>query len=685
MRRNVGNGSARSPASGRNRRIPRVWTITTLANGWVVSTTFVSSIGRIRRLSRCVMARPMSLSFLERLTRGPLLCDGAMGTELYDRGVRTREPLELASLTYPEVVRGIHLDYLRSGAELIETNTFGANAVKLASAGLEDQGEEINRAAAALAQEARRLLGQTVWIAGAMGPLGREGEWFGALDSATGHNAFAQQAAALADAGVDLFILETFPSLAELKLAVNAVRSVSGLPIVAQLTFTEEGITPGGETPEEAIAGLEGLPIAAAGCNCSVGPELLRRVVERMANVSPLPISALPNAGLPTYKDGRLQYSASPEYFAEQARQMALSGAVLLGGCCGTTPTHIAQVRDALRSVGRLRKAAPRTPLPPRQAPPLPPQKPEETGLAARLARGEFVVTAELSPPRGFDIADTLEKLRAIAGHLSAVNVADSPRAQGRMSALATCSLIQSRLGLETVMHMAIRHRNLLALHSDLLGAHALGVRNIFAVMGDVPVTGDYPQATAVSDITTSGLIKLIAGFNRGYDANQRPIEQPTSFFIGAALDLMAQDMDRELRVLERKVAAGANFLLTQPVYDPEALERVASRLGGFPLPLLLGVLPLRSLRHAQFLHHEVPGIVIPSAIFERLERAGETRAAAGIAVSQELITAVHDRIAGVYFMPPFGRYEVVTDTLQGLQLPGLNAPDRTHNSLDAV
>ncbi|MCI0888491.1 MAG: bifunctional homocysteine S-methyltransferase/methylenetetrahydrofolate reductase [Chloroflexi bacterium] len=612
----------------------------------------------------------MPLSFTERLAHGPLLCDGAMGTQLYERGVED-DPLDLANLTHPDVVKAVHLDYLRAGAEVIQTNTFGANALRLAAAGVEGQVEEINRAAVAIAEQARRLVGQRIWIAGGIGPLGRDSSPFGALDSATGHNAFAQQAAALADAGVDLFILETFASLPELRLAVAAVRSVSPLPIVAQMTFDAEGVTPGGDTPEEVAEALGELDLAAFGANCSVGPDLIRDVVERMARVAELPISAQPNAGLPAYVDGRIEYSADPAYFSDAARQIAVAGARLLGGCCGTTPEHIAKLRDALRGVEAARPAAVSKPARPAATPSAAAPEPSATGLAELLAAGEFVVTAELAPPRGFDAAASLDKLRPIVGTVHAINVTDSPRAQGRMSALAMCSLVQSKLGVETIMHMSLRHRNLLALHSELLGAHALGVRNVFTVMGDVPLGGDYPQATAVSDITASGLIKLMAGFNQGVDANGRALEGPTSFFIGAALNLNAPDLDRELRVLERKVAAGAHFLLTQPVYEPETVERAAERLGGFPLPVLLGVLPLRSERHARFLHNEVPGISVPDAVFERLATAGDGAAAEGIAVSQELLRAVRGRIAGVYFMPPFGRYEVVGETLAGLDLTG--------------
>ena len=401
------------------------------------------------------------------------------------------------------------------------------------------------------------------------------------------------------------------------------------------------------------------------------GPEAFLQVIERMARVATVPLVAQPNAGFPAYVGGKLTYSAGPAYVAERARRMAETGAVLLGGCCGTTPEHTAAIRDALKGAAtpkaRRGTAAKRSPRP--TPPPSP--APTETGLGERLRQGKFVVTMEVDPPRGFDISTILDKLRGVAGSVHVVNIADSPRAQGRMSALAACGLVQGRMGLETVMHMAIRHRNLLALHSDLLGAHALGVRNVFAVMGDVPHTGDYPQATAVSDVTTSGLIGLIAGFNRGVDANDRPIDQPTSFLIGCALNLTAPDMDRELRVLERKVKAGAHFLLTQPVYDPEVVERVAQRLGGFPVPLLLGVLPLRTLRHAQFLHHEVPGITIPPEVFERLERASDP-AGEGLAISQELLQAIHGRVAGAYFIPPFERYQIVAETLAGVDIPGL-------------
>ena len=375
---------------------------------------------------------------------------------------------------------------------------------------------ELNRAGVALAKEAARLHGQQVWIAGSMGPLAPEKLGLEALGAGAAQQIFAEQAAALAEAGADLLILETFGSLAQLRLAVAAAKSAAGLPVIAQLTFNDDGLTRDGDSPEDAAAALSAEDVIAIGANCSVGPYAAGRALERMAEASDLPLSWQPNAGLPTYEERRLRYTASPAYFADLAREAVRSGAAVLGGCCGTTPEHVTAMRDAVRGVASARtQSAPRRPARPAAKPEaLPP-----TTLASRLERGEFVVTVELSPPRGFDIGPALDKLRSSAGLVDAVNVSDNPLAQGRMSALATSSLVQSRLGVETIMHLAIRHRNLLALHSDLLGAHALGVRNVFTVMGDAPLTGDYPSATAVSDVTASGLIRLIAGFNQGVDA----------------------------------------------------------------------------------------------------------------------------------------------------------------------
>lgn len=616
----------------------------------------------------------MATSFEDRLSLGPVLSDGAMGTQLYVQGgYDFNRSLDSLNVIGAGFVKAVHLDYISAGAEIITTNTFGASAPRLGAWGLADQFEEINRAGVRIAQEARRLSGQQVWIAGSMGPLGRQADLFGATAMSNAATAFRDQAKVLAEAGVDFILLETFLSIAEASEAILGIREATDLPIVAQMTFTEEGRTPIGDTPVEVAKAMGDAGVLAFGANCSVGPGPLVDVIEAMMPTATIPVIIQPNAGFAAYQQGRLVYGTSPSYMADMARRMVEAGATVVGGCCGTTPEHTAHIRDILRTPGLVSPArtspapAVRTREVARPAPALGP-----TNLAQRLSKGEFVVTMEVSPPRGFDIGPTLDKLRGVAGHVHAFNITDSPRAQGRMSALAACSLIQSRLGVETVFHIALRHRNLLALHGDLLGAHAVGARNIFAVMGDVPTTGDYPQATAVSDITTSGLIKLINGFNRGVDINGKAMEQPTEFLVGCAVDLNSANVDRELRTLERKLDAGANFLMSQPVYDPERVERFRQRLGGFPVPLLLGVLPLRSVRHAQFLHNEVPGIQISDDVIARLEAAGDAAAQEGTLIAREMLSAVHSTVAGAYFMPAFGQYDVVAETLADLALPGL-------------
>ncbi|MFQ5860758.1 MAG: bifunctional homocysteine S-methyltransferase/methylenetetrahydrofolate reductase [Dehalococcoidia bacterium] len=620
-------------------------------------------------------------SFLERLERGPVLGDGAVGTQLYARGGVTFDRcFDELNLSQPELVREIHLDYIRAGAEVIETNTFGANRFQLAAYGLATKVREINRQGVLLAREARNLGGRQVWIAGALGPLGKLLAPVGPLSAAHAREAFQEQAQSLMEAGVDLLILETFSDLREMREAVLAVQEMSDLPLIAQMTFTEDGTTAAGDSPAEIVRTLEELKVPVIGANCSVGSHLMLRVMEEMAQVSHTPLSAQPNAGFPAYVRGRFFYLSSPEYMAEHARRMVELGVSLVGGCCGTTPKHTAAMGEGLQGLPRppSRVAAGTAVLRERETPPPPPSAAERpTRLAAKLGR-EFVVTVEVNPPKGFDISDSLVGLDRLneSGLLDAVNVADSSRAQARMSALATCSLIQNRLGMETILHLATRHRNLVALHSELLGAHALGVRNIFAVMGDLPRIGDYPDATAVSDITASGLIRLVKSFNQGIGLTGRPLERPTSFFVGCALNMGADDLDRELRVLERKLEAGADFILTQPVYSPEVVERCWRRLGGFPVPVIMGVLPLRSSRHAEFLHNEVPGISVPEEVRQRMREAGDRSAEVGMALTLELVESVRDKVAGVYCIPPFERYEVVLEVLEGLKavVPGLHA-----------
>ena len=618
----------------------------------------------------------MEYTFYQRLSQGPILADGAMGTELHRRrNLGMDVCFEQLNLTAPDLVREVHLAYLEAGAEIIETNTFGANRVRLELHGLATNVQEINRRAVEIAQEAQQLTGQKVWIAGAVGPLGKPVAPLWPTFQAEAQATFREQIQALVESGIDLLMLETFPSLAELREAIAAAKSTGNIPVVAQLTFNQDGHTPAGDTPEEVAKALAPLGLAAIGANCSVGSEPMLRVIEAFAPIPTLvgtPLSALPNAGFPAYVDGRFVYFSSPAYMAEYAGRMLDAGATIVGGCCGTTPEHIAAMRAVLnkprkrRAVAQVQSGAATSDIATRDARPSAPAEP--TALAKKLGK-QFVVTVEVHPPRGFNVSDTLLQLRKLLGSVGvdAFNATDSPLAQGRMSALAMSTLIQTRLGVEAIMHIATRYRNLLALHADLLGAHALGVRNVFVFMGDPPSMGDYPQSVSFSDVTSSELIRLIRQANIGLDLTGRPMEEPTSFLVGCALNLAALDMDKELQSLERKVAAGADFIVTQAVFDPEAVERCYQRLGGFPLPVIMGVLPLRSLRHAEFLHNEVPQMVIPEGVRLRMREAGRKGAQAGVAIARELLEAVRPRIAGAYMIPAFGRYDVVAEVLEGL------------------
>ena len=608
----------------------------------------------------------MATPFAERLSQGILIADGAMGTELYSRGGHgLHHSLDSLNITNPNLVKAVHLDYISAGAEIITTNTYRSSAPILTSQGVGEQFNTINSSAVRIAKEARRLSGQQVWIAGSIGPSVKQTDLFGAISLSNISDTVQDQAEILANNGVDFILLETFPSLLEIREAISGVRKATDLPIVAQLTFMEDKQTPGGDAPLDVVSLLNETDVLSFGANCSVGPALLTEILETMISKANLPLIIQPNAGFGTYQNGRLVYGTSPEYMAEMASRMVEIGGAIIGGCCGTTPEHTAKIRDAVhvrepKKVFRSKNSIASTSTSKGNQK----QILEPTALSQSFKKGEFVVTLEVSPPRGFDFGPTLNKLRTVSNSVHAFNVTDSPRAQGRMSALAAASIIQGKLGKETILHLALRHRNLLALHGELLGAHALGARNIFTIMGDVPTAGDYPQATAISDVTPSGIIKILNGFNSGFDASGRSMEQATQFLVGAALDLNSTNIERELKNLDRKVNAGADFLMSQPVYDPEKVEIFKQRLGGFPVPLLLGVLPLRNARHAQFLHNEVPGITIPDQIIQRMGKAQGSTSEEGVAISQEIIKSVRPMISGIYFIPAFGQYETVNSVL---------------------
>lgn len=606
----------------------------------------------------------MTPAFRDRLEHGPLVCDGAMGTQLYARGIPFERCFDELNLSQPALVQAIHLDYIRSGADIIETNTFGANRVRLAEHNLQDQVKAINRRGAEIARQCTDSADQVVYVAGSVGPLGKPLEPYGSTSAAAARAAFEEQIEGLLDGGVDLLMLETFSDLREMEQAVAAARAVADVPLVAQMTFGEDGVTVRGDAPIQVVARLEALGVDVIGANCSVGPQPLLAVVEELAEVSNTPLSAQPNAGFPALVEGRFVYLSSPDYMAQYARRMVEAGAVIVGGCCGTTPAHIARLRDTVHDMRspELQRTAVTISFP-HERPGALADAPlrEPTRLSHRLGQ-EFVICVEIDPPKGFNLTSVIPKLNFLkeSGVVDTVNVADSPRAQARMSAAVMASLVQNRLGMETTLHIACRHRNLVAIHSELLGAHAMGVRNIFVVMGDPPRIGDYPDATAVSDIVPSGLIRLLKSFNQGVDMSGKPIEEPTSFFVGAAFNPTVDNLDRELRVLDKKVTNGADFLLTQPVYDPEDIERVLQRLGEFPVPVIMGVLPLYSQRHAEFLHNEVPGIHVPADVRQRMLEASGDTFDIGVEVARELLDAVRGRVHGAYVMPPFGRYDVV-------------------------
>jgi homocysteine S-methyltransferase len=611
--------------------------------------------------------------FLARLEQGVLLADGAMGTLLYARGVPFDQCFDELNLSRPEVIRQVHQDYLASGAELIETNTFGANRFKLAQHALAHRVAEINRAGAAVAREAASATGRQVFVAGSMGPIGRPMAPLGTVPPNEVREAYAEQAAALVEGGADVLILETFTDLSELLEAVRGVQDATVVPLIAQMTFTQEGKTILGHEPREIVRALEQLDVDVVGANCSVGSQGILDVLQQMASaVTHARLSAMPNAGFPAYVGGRYIYFSTPAYMAEYASQLAALGVRIIGGCCGTTPDHIAAMRSALaeptvRVPGEgisidVRPAQPVEPEPVAR-----PQTP--TTLAQKLGKA-FVVTVEIDPPRGVHDRRELDGCRRLKDiGVDAIDVADNPMARLRMSPWAMCARIQSEVGAETVLHFTTRDRNLVRLQSDLLAVHALGVRNVLVLRGDPPQMGDYPNATAVSDVKPSGLVRLIKEFNSGRDVAGNPIGTPTAFTVGVALNLAATDLDKEAKVLERKVAAGADFICTMPIYEPEALERFERLMGGLPRPTLVGVLPLVSYRHAEFLHNELPGFAVPAWVRDRMHLAADARQE-GIRVAHELVEAIRPRINGVYLVPSFGRFDAVLELVRLARQP---------------
>jgi len=660
----------------------------------------------------------MAHPFLERLARGPILADGAMGSLLRARGASPEQCLEELNLSQPDWVRDIHLAYIRAGSEIIESNTFGANRLRLADyAGLAIQVRALNFRGVKLAREAREISGSAVWVAGAVGPLGkRASQREDQLDITLAQDVYREQIGVLWEAGADLLVLETFSDLEELRAAVQVARETTDLPIVAQMSFGNEGVTATGSTPAEVAHELSALRVDLAGVNCSMGPARVLDAVAEMHRAEPsLRLSVMPNAGLPYRAGAQMVYPTAPHYFAQHVAAFVAAGGMVLGGCCGTTPAHIEAMRVALDGIrrrtppggaaaanvtaaaaaaaaaaipamaearGGLGLAAPaREPVPMVRASP-PPQPdslaaPEPSGLLQKLRAGKFVVSVEVDPPRGFNAEKMLEGARiAQARGADAVNVADSPMARVRMGALALCVLIQQQVGIETVLHCTTRDRSLMALQADLIGAHALGVRNIIALSGDPPSLGDQPDSTAVYDVDSIGLVRIISQFNEGKDRSGKPFGSRAAFTIAVACDPTRPDLAREVDRFQRKVSGGAHLAMTQPIYDPEVWRRFyelyVERHGAFPVPVLVGILPLQSYRHASFLHNEVPGITLPDSALARMERAGADGRTEGIKMAQELLLQMRamPAVQGVYLMPSFGRYEVACEVLDVIGAP---------------
>ncbi|HMC56205.1 MAG TPA: bifunctional homocysteine S-methyltransferase/methylenetetrahydrofolate reductase [Gemmatimonadaceae bacterium] len=606
--------------------------------------------------------------------------DGAMGTMLYSKGVFINQCYDELNLRSPDLIRDIHRAYIKAGAEILETNSFGANRPKLVQYGLETQVREINRAAAALARSVADDAGRPVLVAGAVGPLGVRIEPYGptALDEARAH--FREQLEGLREGGVDVFLFETFGDLHEIEQAIRAARELDPkIPIVAQMTIGSDGLTPFGATPEDIARSLDAWGADIIGLNCSVGPQIILEAIEKMVPHTKKKLSAQPNAGMPRDIGGRSMYMASPEYMATYARHLVQAGARVVGGCCGTTPDHIKAMVEGVRPLApRVASAesyaATRVEAPAQDRRVVPAQTValgDRSNWGKKIAAKQFVTSVEIVPPRGVDASRMLFDVKKLkdAG-VDAVNVPDGPRAQSRMGALLTSVIIEQQVGIETVTHYACRDRNLLGMLSDLLGASAVGLRNLLLITGDPPKMGPYPDATAVFDIDAIGLTNLVANLNRGLDPGGNEIGKPTSFVMGVGVNPAAIDPAHEIRRFEWKVDAGAEFAITQPVFDPQQLERFLTKIDHVRIPVIAGIWPLVSHRNAEFLANEVPGVTVPDTVIDRMRRANtkskEHAVAEGIAIAREMFARVKGGVQGVQVSAPFGKVELALQVFDG-------------------
>ena len=617
----------------------------------------------------------MASDFLARIKQSPVLCDGAMGTLLYAKGIFINRSYDELNLSQPDLIRGIHHEYLQAGAEIIETNTFGGNSFRLGRHSLADKVRDINRAGVRIAREAAKSF--DVWVAGSVGPLGTRIEPLGKTSFQEARDAFRQQIEVLVEGGVDLLILETFGYLEEIHQAMLAARDVSGsLPLVAQVTIDEDGNCLDGSDPQTFVPKLVEWGADVIGCNCSVGPVAMLDAMEKVRAATSLPLAAQPNAGIPRSVDGRNIYLCSPEYMASYARKFVAAGVRLVGGCCGTTPEHIRVMKSALR-VGEARgKAASKSATGSQSVPLAVPAVPlqDRSLLGAKLARGEFVTMVEIVPPKGIDIRKEVEGARFLKSvGVDAVNIPDSPRASARMSNQALSLLIQREVGIDAILHYTCRDRNVLCIQSDLLGAAAVGIRNLICITGDPPKMGNYPDATAVFDVDAIGLVNIVHNLNRGLDLGGNPIGTGTGFVIGVGANPGLTDLDEEIRRFEYKVEAGAEYAVTQPVFDLRLLENFLKRIEHCRIPVVAGIWPLVSVRNAEFMKNELR-VSVPDAILERMARAQtpEAARAEGVAIAREMLIAARQMAEGAQISAPQGRYSSAVDVLEAL---GTDAP----------
>src|SRR5215472_9412109 len=607
-------------------------------------------------------------AFVGALSARPVLCDGAMGTLLYSKGIFINRCYDELNLSQPDLISGIHQDYLHAGAEVIETNTFGANSFRLARHGFADKVREINLAGARLARDAAKSF--QALVAGAVGPLGVRIEPLGKIAREEARDSFRQQIEALVEGGVDLLVLETFGSLEELHQAILAARDVNpDTPVVAQVTIDEDGSCLDGSTPELFGPKLTDWGADVVGINCSVGPVAMLDAIERLRQVTTAPLSAMPNAGMPRNVEGRNIYLCSPEYMASYARKFVAAGVRFVGGCCGTTPEHIRVMKSAIRVTTAKKtpasvSAESRTPS---AIQPVPVQNRSRVG--EKLKAGEFVTFVEIVPPKGVNPGKEVEGARYLKSvGIDAINIPDSPRASARMSNQALCLLIQQQVEIETVLHYSCRDRNVLGIQSDLLGGYAVGIRNLICITGDPPKMGNYPDATAVFDVDAIGLVNIVRNLNQGLDVGANPMGNATAFVIGVGANPGAPNLDEEVRRFEYKVEAGAEYAVTQPVFDLKLLETFLRRIEQFRIPVLAGIWPLVSVRNAEFMKNELR-VSVPDSILARMASAtnAEAARAEGVAVAREMLVAVRGQVQGAQISAPLGRYSSAADVLEAL------------------